>query len=32
MHLDNVAGAKTPETRQRRIDKCVALFLGGEPR
>lgn len=32
MHVDNVTSAKTPETRQRRIDKCLALFLAGKPR
>ena len=31
-HCDNVAGAKTPETRQRRIDKAVALFREGKKR
>lgn len=31
-HLDNIAGAKTDETRQRRIDKTVALFLEGKKR
>ena len=29
-HIDNINGAKTPETRQRRIDKSVSLFLEGE--
>jgi len=32
MHVDNINAAKTPETRLRRIDKCVALFLDGKPR
>jgi len=32
MHVDNINAAKTPETRQRRIDKCVALFLDGKSR
>ncbi len=32
MHVDNVVGTKTPETRQRRIDKCIALFLDAKPR
>ena len=32
MHVDNVNGAKTAETRQRRIDKCIALFLAGKQR
>jgi hypothetical protein len=31
-HIDNVNGAKSPETRQRRIDKAVTLFLGGKQR
>ena len=31
-HADNINGAKTPETRQRRIDKAVALFLEGKRR
>jgi Bacteriocin-protection, YdeI or OmpD-Associated/Domain of unknown function (DUF1905) len=31
-HVDQVAGAKTAETRQRRIDKAVALFLEGRKR
>jgi uncharacterized protein YdeI (YjbR/CyaY-like superfamily) len=31
-HVDNVATAKTPETRQRRIDKAVALFQQGKRR
>jgi len=31
-HADNVAGAKTPETRQRRIDKAIALFREGKQR
>ena len=31
-HVDTVTGAKTPETRQRRIDKAVALFREGRPR
>lgn len=31
-HVDNVNGAKAPETRQRRIDKAIALFLAGKPR
>ena len=31
-HVDNVAGAKTAETRQRRIDKAVALFREGKQR
>jgi Bacteriocin-protection, YdeI or OmpD-Associated/Domain of unknown function (DUF1905) len=31
-HVDNINGAKTPETRQRRIDKAVSLFRQGKPR
>ncbi|MEZ5342634.1 MAG: YdeI/OmpD-associated family protein [Acidimicrobiales bacterium] len=31
-HVDNIAGAKAAETRQRRIDKAVALFLEGKQR
>lgn len=31
-HVDAVTGAKTDETRQRRIDKAVALFLDGKRR
>ncbi len=31
-HVDNVNGAKTDDTRQRRIDKAVALFLAGKQR
>jgi hypothetical protein len=31
-HVDNVNGAKTPETRQRRIEKAVALFREGKQR
>ncbi len=31
-HVDNVNGAKAPETRSRRIDKAVALFLDGRKR
>jgi Bacteriocin-protection, YdeI or OmpD-Associated/Domain of unknown function (DUF1905) len=31
-HVDNVNAAKTPETRQRRIEKAVALFLAGKQR
>lgn len=31
-HVDQVNGAKTAETRQRRIDKAVALFLEGRKR
>lgn len=31
-HIDNINGAKAPETRQRRIDKAIGLFLDGKPR
>ena len=31
-HIDNINGAKTPDTRQRRTDKAVRLFLDGQPR
>ncbi len=31
-HIDNINGAKTPETRQRRIDKVIGLFLEGKKR
>ena len=31
-HIDNINGAKTPETRQRRIDKSISLFLEGKKR
>jgi hypothetical protein len=31
-HVDNINAAKSPETRQRRIGKAVALFLDGKPR
>jgi hypothetical protein len=31
-HVDNVNGAKTAETRQRRIDKAIALFREGKRR
>ena len=31
-HVDNINAAKAPETRQRRIDKAVALFLDGKQR
>lgn len=31
-HVDNVNGAKSPGTRQRRIDKAVALFREGKKR
>ncbi|HEX4832882.1 MAG TPA: YdeI/OmpD-associated family protein [Trebonia sp.] len=31
-HADNVAGAKTPQTRRRRIEKAIALFNEGKQR
>lgn len=31
-HIDNINGAKTPETRQRRIDKAISLFQQGKQR
>jgi hypothetical protein len=31
-HVDSVNGAKTAETRQRRIEKAVALFRDGKQR
>ena len=31
-HIDNITAAKSADTRQRRIDKAVALFLGGKQR
>lgn len=31
-HADQVTTAKKPETRQRRIDKAVALFVAGRKR
>jgi len=31
-HVDNVNAAKAPETRQRRIEKAVALFVAGKQR
>jgi hypothetical protein len=31
-HVDTINGAKTDDTRQRRIDKAIALFLAGKPR
>jgi len=32
LHVDNVNGAKAEETRQRRIDKAITLFLEGKQR
>jgi len=31
-HVDNINGAKAADTRQRRVDKAIALFLAGKPR
>ena len=31
-HVDNIEGAKTPETRDRRVEKAINLFLAGKPR
>jgi bifunctional DNA-binding transcriptional regulator/antitoxin component of YhaV-PrlF toxin-antitoxin module len=31
-HVDNINGAKTEETRQRRIAKAISLFRAGKPR
>jgi hypothetical protein len=31
-HVTNINGTKNPETRQRRIDKAIGLFLDGKPR
>jgi len=31
-HVDNIAAAKSPETRQRRIDKAIGLFRQGKQR
>jgi hypothetical protein len=31
-HIDNINAAKSTETRQRRIEKAVALFLDGKQR
>ena len=31
-HIDNINGAKAPETRQRRIDKAISLFREGKQR
>jgi hypothetical protein len=31
-HVDNVTGARTAETRQRRVDKAVELFRAGRKR
>lgn len=31
-HVDNINAAKSADTRQRRIDKVISLFLDGKPR
>jgi antitoxin component of MazEF toxin-antitoxin module len=31
-HIDNINAAKAADTRQRRIDKSIELFLAGKPR
>ena len=31
-HVDNIIAAKSADTRQRRIDKVIALFLDGKQR
>lgn len=31
-HVDTINGAKSADTRQRRIDKAIALFLAGKQR
>jgi hypothetical protein len=31
-HVDNINAAKSDDTRQRRIDKAIALFLDGKQR
>jgi Bacteriocin-protection, YdeI or OmpD-Associated/Domain of unknown function (DUF1905) len=31
-HVKNIEDAKAPETRQRRVDKTIALFLAGKQR
>ncbi|MGZ8755956.1 MAG: DUF1905 domain-containing protein [Acidimicrobiia bacterium] len=31
-HVDNINAAKAAETRQRRIDKAISLFLAKKPR
>ena len=31
-HVDNISGAKTAETRQRRIEKAISLFREGKKR
>jgi uncharacterized protein YdeI (YjbR/CyaY-like superfamily) len=31
-HVDNINSAKAPDTRARRVDKAIELFLAGKPR
>jgi hypothetical protein len=31
-HIDNINGARTAETRQRRVDKAISLFREGKKR
>jgi hypothetical protein len=31
-HVDSIGSAKAPETRARRVDKAISLFLAGRPR
>jgi len=31
-HIDNVNAANAPETRKRRIDRCIELFVAGKKR
>ncbi len=31
-HVDSINGAKSADTRQRRVDKAIGLFLAGKPR
>jgi uncharacterized protein YdeI (YjbR/CyaY-like superfamily) len=31
-HVDNITAAKSADTRQRRVDKAIALFRGGKQR
>ena len=31
-HIDNINGAKSDDTRRRRVDKAIALFLDKKPR
>ena len=31
-HIDNITAAKSADTRQRRVDKAIALFRAGKQR